>query len=311
MKALETLSPSAALVDVEYRGRPCVIAATVLRAGEGVAVLDPGPALSLDTLLAKLEREGLKIGDIKMVLLTHIHLDHAGATGVLVRRNPAIKVVVHRRGAGHLADPTRLLESAARLYGEDLKSWWGEVLPVPASNLQAVDGGERLELDGLTLEVAYTPGHANHHVSYFDPRDGIVYAGDTAGIRLSGRPFIFAPTPPPDIELELWEGSLRQLELWNPERLVLTHFGAVGQTREHLERFRERLHCWSEQVRRSLEEGGTDAERAARFANWVLDELKNAAAQVEIERYAVSAAPELCWYGLARYWRKKATAPRS
>lgn len=311
MKGDETISPSAAVVDVEYRGRRCIIAATLLRTGEGVAVVDPGPALSVDTLLAKLEREGLSIQDIKTLLLTHIHLDHAGATGVLVRQNPAIKVVVHRRGAPHLADPTRLLQSAARLYGEDLNSWWGEVLPVPGANLHAVDGGERLNLDGLTLDVAYTPGHANHHVSYFDARDGIAYAGDTAGIRIAGRPFIFAPTPPPDIDLELWEESLRQLELWNPERLVLTHFGAVSQTREHLERFRERLHSWSEQVRRSLEEGGSDAERAARFARSVLDELRSAAAQVEIECYAVSAAPELCWYGLARYWRKKAAAPRS
>jgi glyoxylase-like metal-dependent hydrolase (beta-lactamase superfamily II) len=308
MQEPQPVSSTTAVVDLEYRGRPSVIAATVLRTGHGVAVLDPGPSASLPTLLRKLARAGIDLGDIRTVLLTHIHLDHAGATGTLVRKNPEIRVVVHRRGAPHLADPTRLLNSAARLYGNDLPSIWGEVLPVPEANLQIVEGGERLQLGDLTLEVSYTPGHASHHVSYFDPKEGIAFVGDAAGIRISGRPFIFAPTPPPDIDLELWEETLKRLGSFGAERFVLTHFGATGNTAEHLELFRERLHAWSAEVRRSLAESGSDAEKAARFAKGVLDQLRGAAAAVEIERYSVSAAPELCWYGLARYWRKKEAA---
>ncbi|GBD33301.1 MAG: MBL fold metallo-hydrolase [Gemmatimonadales bacterium] len=308
MKELQPVSSRASVADVEYRSRPSVIAATVLHTGQGVAILDPGPSASLATLLDKLAKAGISLSDIRAVLLTHIHLDHAGATGTLVRKNPAIRVVVHQRGAPHLADPTKLLKSAARLYGDDLHSLWGEVLPVPESNLQVVAGGERLALGELALEVAYTPGHASHHVSYFDPKDGIAYVGDAAGIRISGRPFIFAPTPPPDIDLELWEETLRKLGAWNASMFVLTHFGPSTDTEEHLELFRERLHSWSAEVKRSLAEAGSDAEKAARFAKGVLDELRGAAAAVEIERYSVSAAPELCWYGLARYWRKKEAA---
>ncbi len=308
MNELQSIAPNIAVVDVEYRGRPSVIAATVLFTGEGVALLDPGPSASLATLLDKLARAGIALSDVRTVLLTHIHLDHAGATGTLVRKNPDIRVVVHRRGAPHLSDPTKLLKSAARLYGDDLGSLWGEVLPVPQSNLHVVEGGERLPLGSLTLEVSYTPGHASHHVSYFDPRQGVAFVGDAAGIRIWGRPFVFAPTPPPDIDLELWEETLRLLKSWRAELMVLTHFGPTGDTAEHLEFFRSRLHSWSAAVRRSLAESGSDAEKAARFAKGVLDELRGSAAAVEIERYSVSAAPELCWYGLARYWRKKEVA---
>ncbi len=308
MNQLQSVAANAAVADVEYRGRPSVIAATVLFTGQGVAILDPGPSTSLDTLLDKLARAGIALSDIRTVLLTHIHLDHAGGTGTLVRKNPDIRVVVHRRGAPHMSDPTRLIQSAARLYGEDLHSLWGEVLPVPESNLQVVEGGERLRIGELTLEVFYTPGHAYHHVSYLDPKEGVGFVGDAAGIRIWGRPFVFAPTPPPDIDLELWEESLRQLRSWEARVLVLTHFGATTQTAEHLELFRKRLHSWSAEVRRSLAESGSDAEKAARFAKAVLDELRGAAAAAEVERYSVSAAPELCWYGLARYWRKKLAA---
>jgi glyoxylase-like metal-dependent hydrolase (beta-lactamase superfamily II) len=308
MQELQSVSCKAAVVDVEYQKRPSVIAATVLYTAQGVAILDPGPSASLTTLLDKLARAGIQPADIRSVLLTHIHLDHAGSTGTLVRKNPKIRVVVHQRGAPHLADPTKLLNSAARLYGDNLHSLWGEVLAVPESNLQVVAGGERLQLGDLALEVSYTPGHASHHVSYFDPQEGIAFVGDAAGIRISGRPFIFAPTPPPDIDLELWEETLRRLQSWQAKLLVLTHFGATTDTAEHLELFRERLHSWSEEVRRSLAESGSDAEKAARFAKRVLEQLRGAAAAVEIERYSVSAAPELCWYGLARYWRKKEAA---
>ena len=164
---------------------------------------------------------------MRALLLTHIHLDHAGATGVLVRENPELKVYVHERGAPHLVDPSRLLASATRLYGDRMEMLWGEVTAVPAANVVALTGGERIDVVGRPFDVAYTPGHAVHHVSYLDPATGTAYVGDTAGIRVNSLPFALPPAPPPDIDLEAWKESLARIRAWAPERLFVTHFGPL------------------------------------------------------------------------------------
>ena len=158
--------------------------------------------------------------DVTALLLTHIHLDHAGATGSLVRENPALRVYVHERGAPHLVDPSKLLASASLLYGDAMERLWGEVSPVPASALTVLKGGERIEEGGRQLEVAYTPGHASHHVSYFNADTGIAFVGDTGGIKIVENGYVLPPTPPPDINLEAWDESLRTIEAWRPDTLV-------------------------------------------------------------------------------------------
>jgi glyoxylase-like metal-dependent hydrolase (beta-lactamase superfamily II) len=200
-------------VDVRHLGRERVIAAYLV---DG-CLIDPGPAASLEGLLA-----GLGGDRPERLLLTHIHLDHAGAAGSLVRRWPELEVWVHEKGAPHLADPSKLIASATRLYGDDMDRLWGEILPVPRENLRVLGSGEE-EIG--PWRVAYTPGHASHHVSYLHAPTATLYAGDVAGVRIPPEGMVFAPTPPPDIDITAWHGSLDLLASWEPARLAVTHFG--------------------------------------------------------------------------------------
>ena len=191
-------------VDLNFLGRPGIIATAVLHGASGAALIDPGPATTLTSLREGLARKGIGIRDVRHVLLTHIPLDHAGAAGALVEENPSIEVCVHEQGAPHMADPSRLIASATRLYGDDMGRLWGDFMPVPSSNLRVLEGGETLSVGGRELRVAYTPGHAVHHVSYFDPGSRVAFVGDTAGIRRGSSSFVMPPAPPPDIDLEAW-----------------------------------------------------------------------------------------------------------
>jgi len=302
---VETIAPKTTPIDVEYLGNRKVIAACLLEGEGNLAIVDPGPSTALATLRNKLSQLGLRVADLNTILLTHIHLDHAGATGTLVRENPRIGVYVHERGAPHMINPARLLESAQRLYGDQMDRLWGEFLPVPAENVSALSGGERLNLGGRQLEVAYTPGHASHHVSYFDVATGLAFVGDTAGIRIANGQTILPITPPPDIDPESWAKSWELIRTRQPERLFLTHFGAADRVGEHLEELRERLEEWSVAVRESLKDGESDAQRATQFAEQITTKLKRHLSEEDAIRYAKGAALELCWYGLARYWRKR------
>src|SRR5687767_5102869 len=202
---------------------------------DGVLV-DPGPESTLETLLEALD------GEVpRAVLLTHIHFDHAGASGALVRRWPELPVYVHERGAPHMAAPERLVASASRLYGgeDGLRRLWGEVVPVPEANLQVLRGGETVLGD---YRVEYTPGHASHHVSYLHEPTGTAFVGDVAGVRIPPASYVLAPTPPPDIDVEAWDASLDVVEGWDPVSLALTHFGRVDDVGPHLAAMRERLH---------------------------------------------------------------------
>jgi glyoxylase-like metal-dependent hydrolase (beta-lactamase superfamily II) len=219
-------------IDVKHMGHEHVICCWEV---DGV-LIDPGPQSCEDTLVAAIGGE-----QPKALLLTHIHFDHAGAAGALVRRWPDLPVYVHERGAPHLIDPAKLVASAARLYGgeDGLARLWGEVVPVPEANLRVLSGGE----DGVegAFRVEYTPGHASHHVCYLHEASGMAFVGDMAGVRVPPEPFTLAPTPPPDIDVEAWERSLEAIGAWDPQRLGLTHFGEVDDPAAQLDRVRERL----------------------------------------------------------------------
>jgi glyoxylase-like metal-dependent hydrolase (beta-lactamase superfamily II) len=217
-------------IDVKHRGLEKVIACFEV---DGVLV-DPGPESCLDTLLEALGGERPKA-----LLLTHIHFDHAGASGALVRRWPDLDVYVHERGAAHMANPEKLVASAARLYGgeEGLRETWGEVVPVPEERLKILSGGESV----LGFDVQYTPGHASHHVCYFQPDSGVAFVGDMAGVRIPPSSLTLAPTPPPDIDVEAWERSLDTIAAWEPQTLALTHFGTSDDPAAQLEAVRESL----------------------------------------------------------------------
>ena len=292
------------IIDVEYLGRQQFIACALLE-GDGPAIIDPGPTVSLAKLEEGLGRAGISIDDLETVLLTHIHLDHAGATGTIVKRNPRIKVCVHERGARHMIDPSRLLASAELLYGDEMEAMWGDFLAVPQDNVVALSGGETLELAGRRMEVAYTPGHAAHHVSYLDTSTGTAFVGDTAGIRIANMPLVLPVTPPPDIDLEGWDESLRKIEAWTPERLFVTHFGPAEGVDDHLAEFRSGLHDWAQQVRNDLETGADQERSIDEFTDSVVELLEQGLPADHVALYQQGGAPEMSWLGLARYWRKK------
>ncbi len=305
---MNTLATGISYFDLNFQGEPHVIAAAVLHGTAGVAIVDPGPSSTLPVLRRTLEASGMSLRDVTTVLLTHIHLDHAGVTGTLVAENPDLRVFVHESGAPHLMSPDRLMASAARLYGDAMDRLWGEFRPVPREAIVVLGGGERIVAGGRTLDVAFTPGHASHHVSYFDPDSGIAFVGDTAGIRLPDRPgragYVLPPTPPPDIDLEAWRASLSRIEAWRPDTLFVTHFGPSASPAAHLADMRDHLAFVGDLAKASLAREGDDEGRETWFSEEVRRELRHALGD-EARTYEFAGRFDLNWRGLARYWRKR------
>ena len=273
-------------LDLRHLGRDRVIGCYLLETEDGPALQDCGPASCLPELKARLAERGLELRDLHHLLLSHIHLDHAGAAGVLVREHPGLQVHVSEIGAPHLVDPSRLEASARRLYGEEFDPLWGELAPVPQANVHVV-GAET-----LGLACFPTPGHASHHVCYLDG-DGTLYAGDAAGVRIRPSTFVLPPTPPPEVDLEAWEQTLDAIAAHTPERLALIHFGVFEDAGRHLDELRARLREWSERVR----DGATEQEFEAA-----------AAADLGPDRDAYEQAMPFwqSYAGLRRYWEKRA-----
>jgi glyoxylase-like metal-dependent hydrolase (beta-lactamase superfamily II) len=299
---------SIATLDNLWMGRPRSIAAGLLDSDGHRAIVDPGPGSTLGTLRERLQARGIGVGDLDAILLTHIHLDHAGATGALVRENPRLAVYVHKSGAPHVMAPSKLLASAQRLWPNDLQRLFGDVLPVPAQNLRILEGGETLTLGSRQVEVVYTPGHASHHVSYFDRIEGVAFVGDTAGVRIEGNSFVMPATPPPDIDLEIWDKSFTAIRERQPTRLFLTHFGYSDNPPEHLLLFRERLHRWAALTAEILRTASSDSAAMDAFMSATYAEISEHLPAGEAEHYAFSAGLNLSFLGLARYLRKRATA---
>ncbi|HEX9365060.1 MAG TPA: MBL fold metallo-hydrolase [Vicinamibacterales bacterium] len=293
-------------VDLNFRDRPEIIATAILHGSAGVALVDPGPSTTLQTLTRALEKKGIGFGDVRQLLITHIHLDHAGATGTIVEKHPHIEVFVHARGAPHLVDPSKLLASAGRLYAEDMDRFWGEVKPVPAKHLHVVEGGETLTIAGREIKVEYTPGHASHHVSFLDTASRVAFVGDTAGIRRGSGAYVMPPTPPPDIDIEAWRASGEKILAWDPDTLFLTHFGPYHGARQHFQTMFENMDVWSRTVRRLLADSSvTDEDRQKRFIEEVFLDLKRRVGEPEAVDYTKAGGLNYSWQGLARYWRKK------
>jgi glyoxylase-like metal-dependent hydrolase (beta-lactamase superfamily II) len=292
-------------IDLNWTGRPQSIASLLIES-EGVsALIDPGPESTLETLRAELRARGQSFASLDSLLLTHIHLDHAAATGTIVRENPNLKVYVHEFGAIHMEDPSRLLASAGRLYGADLKILYGECLPVPESNLRPLQGGEQIQIGQVKLDVFYTPGHASHHVTYWNPASRIAFVGDTAGICIEGKPYLLPPTPPPDIDLELWNDSLDAIASRNPERLFLTHFGYVDNPAEHIRLYRQRLRDWAALTEKLLASSESLEAGEQGFVEEISREIRGALPSDPAELYIFNGGLGLSWRGLVRYLKKR------
>ena len=299
---------SIAVLDTQWVGRSQATASVLLESDGHLALVDPGPASTLETIRAELKTRGIELRDLNALLLTHIHLDHAGASGTILRDNPELPVYVHQNGAPHLIDPSKLLASAGRLWGDDLPRLFGETLPVSKENLRILSGGETLDLGGRKIEVAYTPGHASHHVSYFDAEEGIAFVGDTAGIRIENGPYIMPATPPPDIDLTLWDGSFATILARRPEKLFLTHYGFAENPEAHIAIFRERLHAWAGMAGKIMQLATSDTEAVQEFMAVARADIAQNLPPDETEQYAFTAGLDLSFLGLARHLRKRAGA---
>jgi glyoxylase-like metal-dependent hydrolase (beta-lactamase superfamily II) len=273
-------------LDLGHLGHDRVIGSYLLETEDGLALQDCGPTTCVPELKARLAGQGFELADVRHLLLSHIHLDHAGAAGVLVREHPGLQVHASEIGAPHLVDPSRLERSARRLYGDDFDRLWGELAPVPSENVHVV-GNET-----LGLATFPSPGHASNHVCYLD-REGTLYAGDAAGVRIRPSEFVLPPTPPPEIDLEAWERTIDELGRRQPKRLALIHFGVFEDVERHLEELRRRLRDWAQRVRL----GATEEQFAAEAASDLADDQ---AAYEQAMPFWQSYA------GLRRYWEKNA-----
>ena len=296
------------ILDTNWVGHPHSVAAALLESDGHRAIIDPGPASTFPTLRERLQSRGLSVAQLNAILLTHIHLDHAGATGSLVRENPRLAVYVHELGAPHMIDPAKLLASAARLWPDTLHQLFGETLPVPQENIRILEGGETLTLGARKIDVLYTPGHASHHVSYLDAGEGIAFVGDTTGIRIDNRAFILPATPPPDISLEIWEDSFAAILSRRPSRLFLTHYGYAEDPAAHIAEFRRRLHHWAELAAEILQSSSSESAAKESFAARARAEMVERLGSAEAEHYAFTAGLDLSFLGLSRYLRKRAQA---
>jgi glyoxylase-like metal-dependent hydrolase (beta-lactamase superfamily II) len=271
-------------IDLHHQGAERVIGCYLLETTDGLALHDCGPAVCVSALEEELGRRGLDLSDVNHLLLSHIHLDHAGAAGVLVRKHPDLQVHVSEVGAPHLVDPSRLEKSARRLYGDAFDELWGELAPIPERNIRIV------EHEALGLEAFPTTGHANHHVSYLAP-DGTLYAGDAVGVRIQPDGYACPPTPPPEFDLAAWLRTLDEIERRRPTRLALIHFGIVDDPGPHLEQLRRRLRDWA----------GAELPED----EWLRRrERERAAESSEPEAYEQAMPLWQSYAGLRRYWDK-------
>jgi glyoxylase-like metal-dependent hydrolase (beta-lactamase superfamily II) len=279
-------------IDLRHQATDRVIGVYLLETEDGPALFDCGPSTCIDRLKAGLAERGLALTEVRHLLLSHIHPDHAGAAGTLVREHPSLQAYVSEIGAPHLVDPSRLEGSARRLWGESFDVLWGSIEPVPVDNIREV--GDRV----VGLECFPTPGHASHHVSYLDG-DGTLYAGDAVGVRIQPARHIMPQAPPPDVNLEAWSRTLDEIEMRAPDRLALIHFGVAEDPTDHLSRMRDELRLWAERVA----EGMTEQE----FVGACRAELETQV-RADIEAYEKAAPLWQSYLGLKRYWDKRREA---
>ena len=290
-----------------FQGENEIVGSYLLAGANELAIIDPGPGSMIDSLLASSREAGFEPRDITHILATHVHLDHAGATGSLVRQMPKAQVYVHGLGAPHLLDTSKVVASASRIFGERMKLLWGEIEPTPADRLHVIENGDTLNMAGRRLQVNYTPGHAIHHVIFFDAHSGELFAGDTAGVRLPGVDYVRPPTPPPDLDLEAWSNSIDLLKGLYPDVLYIGHFGAIREIDAQLERLREKLCAWGDFVLSAMRDGKQEAEIIEMLIQHARPELLQAAHGDPgvFPRYEIATNYAMTVQGYMRYWRKK------
>jgi glyoxylase-like metal-dependent hydrolase (beta-lactamase superfamily II) len=300
------LSPGAWQISHPFLGENEIVGSYLLAGRNELAIIDPGPGSMVESLLESIQEAGFDPQEVTHILATHVHLDHAGAAGTLVRLLPRAQVYVHSKGAPHLLNTTKVVASASRIYGERMKLLWGEIESTPQERLSTIEGGDILNIADRRLEVHYTPGHAVHHVIFFDAHSGELFAGDVAGVRLQDVDYVRPPTPPPDLDLEAWSDSINLVKSLRPDVLYIGHFGAVRNIPEHFERLREKLYTWGDFVLSAMRDGKSEVEIISMLIEQTKPELLRAARDPHaLERYEIATNYPMTVQGYMRYWRKK------
>ena len=290
------------IIDLHFQGEPEIIASYVLRGPKGVALIETGPGSTSQHLLAGLERLGVALDEITDILLTHIHLDHAGAAGFLARQTGAT-VHVHHVGAPHMIDPTKLLASAGRIYGDQMGPLWGEFLSVPAEQVHVLHDGDVIDAAGIAIRAIDTPGHAYHHMAYW--LDGLCFTGDVAAVRLPGFDHIRLPTPPPEFHLTLWKESVEKLRSLRPDAILPTHFGPFEDVDAHFDGVIEKLDAITDYLRQQVRAGRTPEEMMAELPRWLAEQARREGVTEEgVHRYEVVVPSYMNVTGVLRYFRK-------
>ncbi len=297
------MEPVIDVIDLKFCGQPHGVAAYLIDYGDELALVDVGPTSTVENLLAHMEARGVAPERVRHILLTHIHLDHAGAVGGLLARFPYAQAYVHPAGAPHLIDPSRLVNSARRLYGDAMDRLWGEMVPVAAERLRTLSDGERISIAGHTLTVIETLGHARHHHSYLEESTGTLCAGDIGGVRMPGAAYVRPPTPPPDLDVEEWQASLRKLRSYPVKRIAITHFGIYDDVTHHLDDLERRLVAWANFTRPLIEQGVGGDELVSAIREHAEAEMRSLG--VPADSYDLGVSYELVARGYERYWRKK------
>ncbi|MBV9108223.1 MAG: MBL fold metallo-hydrolase [Gemmatimonadetes bacterium] len=296
-------APGVHRVDLVWNGLPGQVASYLLDGGDALAVVESGPTSTLPAVLDAMRALGREPEEITHVLVTHVHLDHAGGAGALLRHAPRAKVYVHPLGAKHLADPSRLLASATQLYGDAMDRLWGEMIAVPQDRMVVLQDGDEVRIGGRRLRAVDTPGHARHHHAYHDPGEGLVFTGDVGGIRLQGHPYVSAPTPPPDIDLDAWQESIRRLRALDAAILLPTHFGGFGDPAWHLDDLAARLAAWAEWTGAQARAGAGSAAMAAALRDRATADIIAATGSEEAARaYELAVPYPMMAAGLERWW---------
>lgn len=306
MATITKQSPGLWHISLPFQGEHDVIGAYVLAGKDEVALIDPGPTTTVDSLLASLEETEIVPQNVTHILLTHIHLDHAGGVGTLLHHMPNAKVYVHSKGAAHIQDPAKLIASATKIYKGRMEELWGDIEAVPADNVKIIDGGDILNIAGRRLEVHYTPGHASHHVVFFDVHSGELFAGDVAGVYLPPVDYIRPPTPPPDLNIESWSASIDLLKKLRPDVMYLAHFGPVRNSVPYLEKLRAQIIAWGDIVLKALLEGKTEKEILQRLIETTEPQLQHKGANAQmLKRFELTTNYEMTVQGYIRYWKKQ------
>lgn len=293
-------------LDLQFQGLERSIASYLVQGPDGYALVETGPMSTLPTLKMRLREQGLSVADIEHVLVTHIHLDHAGAAGWWAQQGAT--VYVHHVGAPHLVDPSRLWQSAGRIYGDDMERLWGEILPVPEHRVVPLDDGDTIDVAGLTFTAWDTPGHAWHHHLY--QLDDVGFSGDAAGVRLVPDSWISLPAPPPEFDLDAWLRTLKKMEALELDAFYLTHFGRVDDTAQHLQRFEETLIAATTFIQEQMQDGMAREALIAAYRAWNRERAQAANTPTDnfVGRYEAANPLFMSVDGITRYLRKRAEA---